>query len=339
MLAEQDIRVHLNQLAKPPGSLGRLEQLIIQLARVQQTLRPRSTPRRMVLFAADHGVVTEGVSQWPSEITALMVNTIVAGGAASSVLAKTSNTQLKIIDVGVIGSGLPNNKLHVCRKIRQGSRNLAKEPALSIDEFRQSLALGEEQAQEAAAAGMKIVSAGEMGIGNTTPASCLTALLTNTPTDSVTGMGAGGNEAQLEQKREVVFEAVIKAKPLLANDPERAIAAICGLEIAAMAGFYRAAAAANLTIILDGFIATAAALIAEHLWPGVRNQMIAAHRSAEPGHRVALAKLGLEPVLIDWQMRLGEGSGALLIMPLLDAASAICSEMFNLSDIGVQKAS
>ena len=294
------VRSHLDALVKPPGSLGRLEDLAVRLCVTQRTLAPRTTPRRVVLFAADHGVVAEGVTAWPAEVTRLMVDAIVSGGAASSVLAAATGTALRLIDVGVAGPGLPDGPVHLCRKVRAGSRNLAREPALTVEEFREAVAVGEAQAADAARDGVVVVAAGEMGIGNSTPASCLTALLTGSPADAVVGPGAGADQLVLERKRKAVRRAVAVASGVLAVDPEAAVASVCGLEIAAMAGFYRRASASGLTVVLDGFIATAAALIAERLWPGTARSMVAAHLSAEPGHAAALAHLGLEPALDNW---------------------------------------
>ncbi|MFV0496106.1 nicotinate-nucleotide--dimethylbenzimidazole phosphoribosyltransferase [Mycobacterium sp.] len=181
---------------------------------------------------------------------------------------------------------------------------------------------------------MAVVAAGEMGIGNSTPASCLIALLTGSPADAVVGPGAGADGPVLERKRRVVADKVAIESHYLADDPEATIASACGLEIAAMAGFYRRAAASGLTVALDGFIATSAALVAERLWPGTARSMVAAHLPAEPGHTAALAHLGLEPALDNWGMQLGEGTGALLLMPLRDAA-AIVTRMSTLDRAGI----
>jgi nicotinate-nucleotide--dimethylbenzimidazole phosphoribosyltransferase len=334
-MTPERVRAHLNSLVKPPGSLGRLEDLAARLCSIQETLTPRTAPRRVVLFAADHGVVSEGVTAWPAEVTRLMVDTIVSGGAASSVLAAATGTALRLVDVGVAGPGLPDGPLHLCRKVRHGSRNLAREPASTVAEFRQAVAVGEDQAADAANAGAVVVAAGEMGIGNTTAASCLTALLAGSPVDAVVGAGAGADDATMERKRRVVRAALERERHRFSADPESAIASLCGFEIAAMAGFYRRATDLKLTVVLDGFIATAAALVAERLWPGTARSMIAAHRSAEPGHAAALAQLGLEPALDNWRMRLGEGTGALLVMPILDAAAAIVTRMATFDRAGI----
>lgn len=329
------VRTHLDALAKPPGSLGRLEDLAVRLCVIQRTLAPRTTPRRVVLFAADHGVVDEGVTAWPAGVTRLMVETIRAGAAASSVLAAATATSLRLIDVGVLGPSWPEGNVFRNRKVRAGSRNLAREPALSAKEFRRAVAVGEEQAADASADGMAIVAAGEMGIGNSTPASCLTALLTESSVEAVVGPGAGASDVARARKRLVVDNAVARALQL--DDWEDRIASVCGLEIAAMAGFYRRAAATGRTVVLDGFIATAAALVAERLWPGAARSMIAAHQSAEPGHTAALASLGLQPFFDNWGLRLGEGTGALMLMPTLDAAAAVVSRMATLDQVGASK--
>lgn len=336
MITEAEIQSHLNSLAKPAGSLGRLEELAARLCRIQQTLQLQTGPRRTVLFAADHGVTAEGVSIWPAEVTSLMMDTIIEGKAASSVLAKSTGTELRLIDVGSSGDSFQDGSVHRSLRVRLGSRNLATEPALTLTEFQKAIAIGEQQALEADRDGMKVVAAGEMGIGNTTSASCLTAFLTGAPVEDTIGAGAGANESTFERKSRIVKAAVARAQETSWNSLEAAIASICGLEIAAMAGFFRQAAICRLTIILDGFIATSSALISETLWPGTTNFMIAAHESAEPGHKIAFNKLGLNPMLAGWNMRLGEGTGALLLMPLLDAAAAIVTEMATLDQIGIR---
>jgi nicotinate-nucleotide--dimethylbenzimidazole phosphoribosyltransferase len=332
-MTPEQVRAHLDALAKPPGSLGRLEELAARLCVVARTLAPRTAPRRLVVFAADHGVVAEAVTPWPATITGLMLETILAGRAACSVLADCTQTDLRVVDVGTLAPPRPDGPRFRCRQVRAGTRNLAREPALTIAEFRAAVAVGEEQASEAARAGFAVVAAGEMGIGNSTPASCLTALLSGAEPEAVVGPGAGAVGPTLERKRRVVRAAVARAAERLTHDPEWAMASVGGLEIAAMAGFYRQAAAARLVIVLDGFIATAAALVAERLWPGTVEAMIAAHQSAEPGHAVALAHLGLTPFLDNWNLRLGEGTGALVLMPLLDAAAAVVSRMATLGEL------
>jgi nicotinate-nucleotide--dimethylbenzimidazole phosphoribosyltransferase len=335
MLTAADIRRHLDRLTKPPGSLGRLEDLAVRLCSIQQTLKPETRPRRMVLFAADHGVVAQGVTAWPASVTHLMVQNIVNGGAASSVLARTTETELRVIDVGTLGPELGPKANYLYRKVRSGSRNLAVEAALTVGEFEQALAVGREQAAVAARDGMRVVAAGEMGIGNSTPASCLAALLADVPVEIAVGRGAGADDSVMARKRAVVSAAVTAARSRLDVEPVAAIAAVAGLEIAALAGFFMAAAEQRLTVILDGFIATSAALVAERLRPWTASVMIAAHRGAEPGHGAALDALGLVPLLDTWEMRLGEGTGALLLVPLLDAAAAIIKDMASFDAAGI----
>ena len=338
-LFPDEIWGRLDALTKPPRSLGRLEELAARLCEIQQTLRPRTTPRRLVLLAADHGVVAAGVSAWPSHVTALMLRNIVAGKAASSVLARQTGIDLVLVDVGSLeGSGIRQEDdrqvAFYDQRIRNGSRNLAREPALTGEEFEQALDVGRRHARQAAEEGMQVVAAGEMGIGNTTPAACLAMLLADVPLAEAVGRGAGADEVTLTRKRDVVAGAVTRAADLLSHQPREAIASVAGLEIAAMAGFYQQAHQAGLAIVLDGYVATAAALVAEHLTPGACRSMIAAHLSAEPGHGRALARLSLQPFL-DWNLRLGEGTGALALMGLLDAAAAIVGQMATLEEMGI----
>lgn len=338
MLTKADIQAHLDQLTKPPGSLARLEDLAGRLCQIQQTLSPATQPRRMVLFAGDHGVVESGVSAWPSDVTALMVRNICSGGAASALFAKQSNTDLKLVNVGV-EADLPSDintcdgssYLDAC--IRRGTRDLSQEPALTVSEFERARQVGIDEADRAVSDGIKVISCGEMGIGNTTPAACLVMLLADVPLEYAVGRGAGADDDILQRKRTVVGEAVERVRDLPLKE---SIAAVGGLEIIAMAGLMARAAEANLTVILDGYVTTAAALIAERLQPGTVNHLIAAHLSAEPGHRLTLTALELQPFL-EWDMRLGEGTGALLLMPLLDAAAAMVSQMATFADLGIVK--
>ena len=222
------------------------------------------------------------------------------------------------------------------RRIRAGTRDLALEPALLLGEFEAAIHVGRDEAREAASDGMRVVAAGEMGIGNTTPSACLAMLLADVPLGEAVGRGAGADDAVLDRKRQVVELAVGRVRRRWAREPLAAVAAVAGLEIAAMAGFYAEAHAAGLTIVLDGYVAGAAALIAELLTPGAARSMIAAHLSAEPGHRFVLDRLRLRPFL-HWNLRLGEGTGALLLMPLLDAAAAMTTQMARLQDLGISR--
>ncbi len=336
MITQDQAQQHLDRLTKPPGSLGRLEALAARLCAIQGSLAPETRPRRLVVFAADHGVVEEGVSAWPSVVTALMIDNILAGGAASSVLARTTDTELVLVDAGSLAGPRPPRPDYRHAAVRAGARNLAREPALTLEEWELAIALGRGEAERARREGAKVVAAGEMGIGNSTPAACLASLLLELPAERTAGRGAGADDPTLARKRQVVSAAVERARGWFDDEPKRALASVAGCEIAAITGFFLAAAELGLTIVLDGFIASAAALAAEHLRPGTAASMVAAHRSAEPGHGAVLDALGLEP-LLDWQMRLGEGTAALLAMPLLDAAAAILREMATFEQIGIER--
>ena len=328
---------HLDALAKPRRSLGKLEELAVRLALIAGTLKPTVKPRRLALFAADHGVVARGVSAWPSDVTGLMVSTILAGRATSSALAAAHACSVRLIDVGV-ASPPSQTPPPFCRSSRVGSgtMDLSAGPAMTIAQFESAWQVGVEEARRAITEGNVVLIAGEMGIGNTTPAACLTMLLAGATVQVAVGRGAGDDDATLGIKRAIVAAAVGRIASLAAQDTRAAIAAIAGFEIVAMAGFFAEGARQGSILLLDGYVATAAALIAERLQPGTVNCMIAAHLSAEPGHRAALDCLGLEP-LLDWSMRLGEGTGALVALPLLDSAAALLCDVAALSDLGVAR--
>ena len=338
MIEEGDVRNHLDALAKPRGSMGRLEDLAVRLALTQHSLAPVTWPRQLVLFAGDHGCVADGVSAWPADVTGMMVATIAAGRATSSALAAVHDCGLRLVDVGVAGDRLldPPGFFRDAR-VADGTASLAHAPAMDEAAFARAWEIGEQEARRATGDGVRLLIAGEMGIGNTTPAACLTALLAGVDLAAAVGRGAGADEATVDVKRRVAAAAVARAAPLMEAEPRRAIAAVAGYEIAAMAGFYAAGAAQGATVLLDGYVATAAALVAERLAPGTVKAMIAGHRSAEPGHGAALAHLGLSP-LLEWDMRLGEGSGALVALPLLDAAAALLIGVARLDAIGAARA-
>ena len=333
MISEDMVWARLDALAKPQRSLGRLEALAVRLAMTQQRIDPVTRPRRIVLFAADHGVVARGVSAWPSAVTGLMVGTIAAGRASSSALAAAQTCDLRLVDVGV-ATPLPGPypAFHRQATVAPGTADLSTGPAMTVAQFDAAWNVGVDEAKRARAEGYAVLIAGEMGIGNTTAAACLTALLAGVAPEIAAGRGAGADDGTLAIKRAIVEEASRRA--LSVADPRGAIAGVAGFEIAAMAGYFAQGAASRATVLLDGYVATAAALVAERLAPGTANAMIAAHQSAEPGHGAALAALGLDP-LLDWQMRLGEGTGALVALPLLDSAAALLRDVALLADLGV----
>lgn len=324
------VQARLDSLAKPPASLGRLEALTVELAVAQGTLTPLTRPRRLVLFAADHGVVAQGVTLWPQAVTTAMVATILSGRASSTALAAAHGVDVRVVDAGMAQPPADPLPPHFrSAPVAPGTADLATSPAMDTAQFDAAWALGEDEAKAAVAAGFRLLIAGEMGIGNTTASACITHALTGTHADTATGNGAGADEAMRCRKRAIVEQAVAR---LGGARDKAALAAITGFEIVAMAGFYAAGAAAGATLLLDGYVTTAAALIAEALAPGTARSMIAAHRSAEPGHGAALSHLGLIPIL-DWQMRLGEGTGALTALPLLDSAAALLSDVATLAEV------
>lgn len=329
-ITPHSVQARLDSLAKPPGSLGRLEALAVELAVAQGTLTPFTHPRRLVLFAADHGVVAQGVTSWPQAVTTAMVATILSGRASSTALAAAHGVDVRVIDAGMAqppaGSFPPYFR---SAPVAPGTADLATGPAMDTPQFDAAWALGASEAEAAIAAGYRLLIAGEMGIGNTTASACLTHALTGVDADTATGSGAGANAAMRLHKRAIVELAVTRLGDARGKP---ALAAIAGFEIVTMAGFYAAGAAAGAVLLLDGYVTTAAALIAETLAPGTARAMIAAHRSAEPGHGAALAHLGLTPIL-DWQMRLGEGTGALTALPLLDSAAALLRDVATLDEV------
>jgi nicotinate-nucleotide--dimethylbenzimidazole phosphoribosyltransferase len=352
-LEAEQVWARLDGLAKPRRSLGKLEEVAVRLATVQRTLQPVVRPRRLVLFAGDHGVVVRGVSAWPSEVTGLMVGTILMGRASSSALAAAHDCSVRLVDVGVAGARVQSPPpFFRDARVDDGTRDLSAGPAMTAAQFGAAWQVGVDEAERAVAEGCRVLIAGEMGIGNTTPAACLTMLFTHVGAEVAVGRGAGADDTTLQTKRDIVAAAVARALAATSADvggartavddpsagaPLRAaIEALSGFEIVAMAGFFAAGARLGATLLVDGYVATSAALIAWHLQPESVNSMIAGHRSAESGHGAALACLGLEP-LLDWNMRLGEGTGALVALPMLDSAAALLCDVAALSDLGVAR--
>jgi nicotinate-nucleotide--dimethylbenzimidazole phosphoribosyltransferase len=329
-------RTHLNSLTKPLGSLGRLEDLAAQWFAVRRGV-PIATLRKAVyVFAADHGITAEGVSAYPSEVTRQMVLNFLAGGAAINVLARLNHVQIHVVDVGVDADLSEHAGLLHC-KVRRGSRNMLQEPAMTEEEVRAAILVGLTLAESAFNQGCDLIAVGEMGIGNTTAASVITAALTGVPPALVTGKGTGLDSAAYEHKCRVVAGVQHRHFGQTVG-PLEILRCGGGLEIAAMTGMMLGAARRNIAVMMDGFISTAAAAIACGLAPATRDYLFAGHQSQEPGHRVLLAHLNLEPVL-DLHMRLGEGSGGVLAMPVLEAAMRIYQEMATFASAGVSGAS
>lgn len=323
---------HLDHLTKPQGSLGRLEEIAAQIVAIQQNPKPSCTGKAVYVFAGDHGVVQEGVSAYPQAVTAQMVLNFIRGGAAVNVLAHYVEADIVVVDVGVASDLEPSPGL-VQAKIRHGTRNFLLEPAMTRDETCAAVDIGMRLAQQAFEHGRKILAIGEMGIGNTTAAAALTAAITRTDPAQVTGAGTGVAGDALQRKIDVVRRALVKHAGNLA-EPLDILACLGGYEIAAMTGIVLGAAARRIAVVIDGFIATAAAAVAFLMFPASRDYMIAGHASQEPGHRYLLDYLGLEP-LLRLNMRLGEGSGAVLAFSVIEAAVRAYNEMATFASAGV----
>jgi len=332
-------REHLDRLTKPPGSLGRLEDLAAQLASIAGVSPPPvPVPVAVAVFAGDHGVLAEGVTPWPQEVTAQMVANFCAGGAAINVLARQVGASVVVVDVGVatdippgIGDAGPDAPRLIRARVASGTANLALGPAMTAAQVDEALDVGARVAAELVAAGAGLLVTGDMGIGNTTPSAAVIAALTGLAPRTVTGRGTGIDDHRLEVKIEVIERAL---RRLGGREPLTVLAEVGGLEIAALAGFIVGGAAARRPVLVDGVIAAAALLAAAALAPGVVPFVIAGHRSVEPGATAVLEHLGLAP-LLDLEMRLGEGSGACLAAPIVEAAARILGEMATFDSAGV----
>jgi nicotinate-nucleotide--dimethylbenzimidazole phosphoribosyltransferase len=329
------IQERLDSLTKPQGSLGQLEVIVKQLGGILGTAVPKINKKAVLLMAGDHGVVAEGVSAFPQEVTPQMVYNFLNGGAAINVLTRQAGAEVICTDVGVAFPLEPAELMR--RRVANGTKNMAKEPAMTPEEALQALLVGAEVARETIDNGVNLLATGDMGIGNTTPSSAIVAFYTELPISKVVGRGTGIDDAGL-----ILKQAVIK-KALEVNNPDRenaldVLAKIGGLEIAAIAGSILQAAAKRVPIIIDGFISTAGAIIAAQLCPLCKAYMIPSHGSVEIGHRAALEYLGLEPML-NLNMRLGEGTGAALSFYLVEAGIHILEEMSTFADAGVSEKS
>jgi nicotinate-nucleotide--dimethylbenzimidazole phosphoribosyltransferase len=329
----------LDSLTKPIGSLGRLEAIAGQAYSIFSGQMPQPVRKAVYVFVADHGVTDEGVSAYPREVTAQMVLNFLNGGAAINVLARLHQADLTVVDVGVDYEF--EEAPGLCRmKVRRGSRNMHREAAMSHEELDQAIETGARLAHQASAKGYHIVAIGEMGIGNTTAASAITAGLTGEAIGTVTGRGAGLDDVGRNRKLHVIKRSIKRHFAAIGSNPEplEILRSVGGLEIAAMTGFIFGAAAGRLAIVCDGFISTAAAAIAYAVAPQVADYMFAGHCSEEPGHRHLLRYIGIKPIL-SLGMRLGEGTGAVLAMPVIESALHLYSQMATFSSAGVSGAS
>ncbi|MCE3223299.1 MAG: cobT [Nitrospira sp.] len=327
-------QARLDRLTKPLGSLGRLEETAVRYATITGEVKP-NVPRGVVFtFAADHGVATEGVSAYPREVTPQMVLNFLRGGAGVNVLARHVGVEVRVVDIGVayefgVVPGL------IQKKVMLGTKNLLVEPAMSRVQAMDAVQVGIDLATEAAREGIGLIGTGDMGIGNTTASAAITAVMTNRPVAEVTGRGTGIDEVVHAHKVTVIQQALDRHRPNQA-DALDVLAKVGGLEIGGLAGLMLGAAAARLPVVLDGFIAGAAAMIAVGLQPPCRDYVIASHRSVERGHQAILDHLGLKP-LFDLDLRLGEGTGACLGMGLVQASIKILTEMATFDEAGVSQ--
>jgi nicotinate-nucleotide--dimethylbenzimidazole phosphoribosyltransferase len=327
-------RKRLDNLTKPLGSLGRLEELATQICGITGKESPALGNKVIFTLAADHGVTAEGVSAYPQEVTAQMVYNFLGGGAGINVLAHHVGARVAVVDIGVASDLKPDPRLTV-KKIAYGTRNMAQGPAMTREEAIKAVCAGFEIFDSEFSRGADIVGTGEMGIGNTTAASALTACFTGTPVEEITGRGAGLDDKGLKHKIEVIKKALVVNKPD-PLDPVEVLAKVGGLEIAGLVGIILAAAAKKVPVVIDGFISGAAALTAYRIEPKVKDYMIAAHESVEGGHKYILAHIGLRP-LLNLDLRLGEGTGAALAMGLADAAVKILTQMATFQSANVSE--
>ena len=327
-------RARQDTLTKPAGSLGRLEELSVQLAGIQAKARPVIEKKAVITMAADHGVVDEKVGNWPREVTAQMVENFLRGGAGINVLARCADARIIFVDIGVASDLKPHKQL-IVKKVAYGTKNMCLGPAMSAPQARQALETGIEVVAGEVEKGLDIVGTGDMGIGNTTASSAIFAALSGMQPAEVTGRGTGLSDEQLSHKVDVIRRALAVNTPD-PSDPLDVLAKVGGFEIGGLAGVILGAAAHRVPVVIDGFISGAAALVATALVPQVKEYLIAAHVSAEAGHAAMLKYLGLKPVL-SLDMRLGEGTGAALGLFVAGAAARILNEMATFAEAGVSE--
>jgi nicotinate-nucleotide--dimethylbenzimidazole phosphoribosyltransferase len=327
-------RARQDTLTKPAGSLGRLEDLSIQLAGIQGKARPRIENKAMITMAGDHGVVDEKVGNWPREVTAQMVVNFLRGGAGINVLARQVGARIIFVDMGVASDLKPNPKL-IFRKIDYGTKNMCRGSAMIAAQAVKAIETGIEIVSAEAEKGLDIVGTGDMGIGNTTASSAIFAALSGKKVEEVTGRGTGLSDEQLAHKIEVIKRALAVNRPD-PSQPLDVLAKVGGFEIGGLAGVMLGAASQHIPVVIDGFISGAAALIATALAPQLKDYIIAAHCSAEAGHAAMLKYMGLKP-LMNLDMRLGEGTGAALGIFIAEAAARTLNEMATFAEAGVSE--
>ena len=331
---QQQAQTRLDNKTKPPGSLGRLEEFARRMAAIHGVMEPDMSKKVIFTFAGDHGIVAEGVSAFPKEVTPQMVFNFLRGGAGVNVLARHSGAEVRVVDVGVDYDfdGAPG-MIHA--KVARGTKNFARGPAMSHEEMLAALKVGIELADGCKTEGVALVGTGEMGIGNTTPSSAIIAAISGISVRELTHRGTGIGDTALEHKISVIEQGLALNRPD-GTDPLDVLTRVGGLEIAAIAGLVLGCAANSLPVVIDGFISTAGALIASELHPHVRDYIFAAHQSVEIGHRFMLERIKVRPVL-ELDLRLGEGTGAALAMGLIEAGVKIMTEMATFEQAGVSE--
>ena len=333
---ETELRNHLDSLTKPPGSLGRLEDIAVRYCMIRGTTTPEPLKKRIVVFAGDHGVASEGVSAFPQEVTPQMVVNMLNGGAAVNVLARHVGAEVVVVDLGV-KHALEDAKGLIRRKIKQGTANITNGPAMTRDETMQAMETGIRLAQSSAEEGVTLLGTGEMGIANTTPSSALFSVLLPCSVEDVTGLGTGIDNARHMHKISVIQRAIDINKESL-NGPQEVLAALGGYEIAGICGLILGASSCGIPIVVDGFISSAGALVACRMCEHVRDYLFFSHCSAEKGHRTFFKVFDAKP-LFEFDMRLGEGTGAALAMNIIDGAIKIYNEMATFSSAGIKNKS
>jgi len=332
--AMAEAQARQDMLTKPQGSLGRLEELSIQLAGIRSQAIPKIKDKAIIVMAGDHGVVAEKIGNWPQEVTAQMVNNFLRGGAGINVLARQVGARIVVVDIGV-ATDLEPHPLLLSKRVSSGTRNMSRGPAMTVEQAVKAIEIGVDVIEAEVAKSLDIVGTGDMGIGNTTASSAICAVMTGKPVEGVTGRGTGLTDRQLAHKVEVINRALSVNQPDAAQ-PLNVLATVGGFEIAGLVGVMLGAAAYRIPVVIDGFISGAAALIATALAPGVKDFIIPAHVSAEAGHPVLLKHLGIKP-LLDMGMRLGEGTGAALGIFLAEAAASILRDMATFAEAGVSE--
>ncbi len=325
---------HLDDLTKPPGSLGKLEQIALKYCLMTGSDKPQLGAKKIFTFGADHGVADEGVSAFPKVVTQQMVMNMLDGGAAINVLAKHAGAELAVVDMGVDWPQEEKQGL-INRSVRAGTANMAVGPAMTVEEAEQALLVGVKLAETAADEGFTLLGTGEMGIANTTPSAALFAALLPCPVEEVTGRGTGVDDQRLQHKIKIIKQALIVNKEWL-NSPLETLAAVGGLEIAGICGLILGAAACRLPVIVDGFISSAGALVACRMNPAVKDYLFFSHLSQEAGHQTFFNLFEALPIL-DLEFRLGEGTGAVMAMPIIEAAIKIYNEMATFSSAGISE--